>query len=265
MNSTRWQRRSLFFWRHITKAFLGVSPAPQLGRSKNFKRPIPCFSKTETSGPSTNTAKGSWTGSPRIFVIEVEKNFDLRPGDKEKLIEAAKFLGKKTFTDIYYDTEDFQLTTKDFWLRQRDGNWELKMPLNGTAANRDTDQYRELESEKEIALALELPGKSPLQKEIQDMGAKPFAAILTNRERYQKGNFHLDFDEMDFGFRTFEAELMVENESEIPAAEQKIIDFAREYGIDSAPGAGKVIEFLKLRHPAHYRALQKAGVIREHV
>ena len=197
-------------------------------------------------------------------MIEIEKNFDLHPGDKERLIEGAKFLNNKTFTDVYYDTEDFRLTAKDYWLRQRDGKWELKVPLNGTAANRETDQYRELEDQKEIARELELPGNAPFQKEIQNIGARPFATIVTNRKRYQKGDFHLDFDEMDFGFSTFEAELMIENEKDIPAAEQKIMDFAREYGIASTPGAGKVIVFIERNNLAHYNALLKSGVVREH-
>lgn len=197
-------------------------------------------------------------------MIEIEKNFDLRPGDKERLIKGAKFLEKKTFTDIYYDTDDFQLTTKDFWLRQRDGKWELKVPLNGTAVDRETDQYRELEDEKEIARALGLPGKAPLQKEIQDMGARSFATIVTNRERYRKGNFNLDFDEMDFGFSTFEAELMIENEDQIQETEQKIMDFAHEYEIDSTAGTGKVIVFIERNNPAHHKALLKSGIVRKH-
>ena len=69
---------------------------------------------------------------------------------------------------------------------------------------------------------------------------------------------------MDFGFSTFEAELMIENEKDIPAAEQKIMDFAREYGIASTPGAGKVIVFIERNNLAHYNALLKSGVVREH-
>ena len=34
------------------------------------------------------------------------------------------------FTDIYYDTANFDLTTKDFWLRKRESVFELKYPQN---------------------------------------------------------------------------------------------------------------------------------------
>lgn len=185
-------------------------------------------------------------------MIEVEKNFDLKPGDRERLIKGAKLIAKKTFTDIYYDAEDFRLTTKDYWLRQREGRWELKVPLGGTIQKKDTDQYRELEDEEEIKKAI---------------GAnwdllKPFAKIVTTRESWQKGEFHLDFDQMDFGYTTFEAEIMVRDEKDIPVAEEKIMAFAREYGIASTPGAGKVIVYIERNSFSHYRALLKAGVVR---
>jgi|SRR3989344_3674379 len=188
-------------------------------------------------------------------MIEIEKNFDLKPGDKERLIAGAKLIAEKTFTDIYYDASDFKLTTRDYWLRQREGRWELKVPINGTAANRALDTYREFENEEEIKKAIGSTWSM----------LKPFAKIVTKRESYQKGEFHLDFDEMDFGFSTFEVEIMVENEKDMPAAEKKIMDFAREHGIASAPGAGKVIVFLERTNPAHYQALLKAGVVREHI
>src|SRR3989338_7678628 len=95
-------------------------------------------------------------------MIEIEKNFDLKDSDKEKLIADATFLRKITLTDTYYDTKDFRLTTKDHWLRQRNGRFELKTPINGTATDRITDQYREIENDKEIINALSLPDDKPL-------------------------------------------------------------------------------------------------------
>ena len=185
-------------------------------------------------------------------MIEVEKNFDLKPGDKERLIQDAKLIAEKTFTDIYYDTADFRLTTKDYWLRQREGKWELKVPLSEAIRKKETDQYRELEDEEEIKRAI--GSRWGL--------LKPFAKIVTTRESWQKGKFHLDFDRMDFGYETFEAEIMVQDENDVSAAEKKIMDFARERGIASAPGAGKVIVYIQRNNPAHYQALLKAGVVR---
>ncbi len=186
------------------------------------------------------------------MIIEVEKNFDLNPGDKERLVAGAKLIAKKTFTDVYYDAADFRLTTKDYWLRQREGKWELKVPLGETIHKKETDQYREFEGEEEIKKII-----GP------DWGRlKPLARIVTIRESWQKGEFHLDFDEMDFGYTTFEAEIMIEDENDVHAAEKKIMGFARENGIASAPGAGKVIVFIQRNNLAHYQALLRAGVVR---
>ena len=47
-------------------------------------------------------------------MIEIEKNFDLKSGDKERIIKDAKFIGRRQFTDVYYDTQDYKLTISTF-------------------------------------------------------------------------------------------------------------------------------------------------------
>ncbi|MBI2475994.1 MAG: CYTH domain-containing protein [Candidatus Taylorbacteria bacterium] len=195
-------------------------------------------------------------------MIEVEKNFDLRPGDKERLIRNAEFVGRKSFTDVYYDTPNFSLTRRDYWLRTRNGKFELKVPLNQEGINsRKTDQYKELETDEEIARKLNLNVKAVLPAQLADKVYKPFATITTARETYRKGDFHLDFDETDFGFSTFEAELMVKDISEVSAAESKIIEFAKVHGISGTEAHGKVIEHIFRRNPEHYKVLLEAGVV----
>lgn len=195
-------------------------------------------------------------------MIEVERNFDLNPGDKEKLIVDAVFLGKKEFEDIYYDNASFELTLKDFWLRKRSGKWELKVPLNKETADvRETDQYKELDDESEIADSLGLPS-GDLSESLAKANYFPFATLVTSRESYNKGDFHLDFDVVDFGYTTFEAELLVETEDEITMAEKKILEFARENNIPEHKGKGKVVVYLQRFKPEHYEALVKAGVVK---
>ncbi len=196
-------------------------------------------------------------------MIEVEKNFDLRPGDKERLIENAEFVGRKSFTDVYFDTPDFSLTSRDYWLRTRDGKFELKVPLNKEGiGNRKTDQYRELDTDEEIARKLNLNVKAVLLAQLTDKGYRPFATINTTRETYHKGDFHLDFDEMDFGFSTFEAELMVKDISEVLATESKILEFAEVHGISGTEAHGKVIEYIIRKDPEHYKVLLAKGVVK---
>ena len=197
-------------------------------------------------------------------MIEVEKNFDLRPGDKERLIQGAHLIAEKRFTDVYYDTSDYKLTGNDYWLRQRDGRWELKVPLSTKGIHeRSTDQYRELETETEIAHELSLQIKKNLAEALETSGFEAFASIVTTRESFQKGDFHLDFDEMDFGFTTFEVELMVATLDEVNSAEKRIIDFSTEHSIASTVGHGKVIEYILRHNPAHYALLIAKGIVRE--
>ncbi len=196
-------------------------------------------------------------------MIEVEKNFDLRSGDKERLIAGANLVSKKTFTDVYWDSPDYRLTAKDYWLRQRDGKWELKVPMNSERIDkRATDQYRELETEEEIIAELKLAIGSRVHDAVRSAGYAPLATIVTHRETYQKDGFHLDFDEMDFGYTTFEAELMVQNPEEVQGAEKRIMEFARAYDIAATASHGKVIEYLFRYKPEHYSALVKSGVVR---
>ena len=193
-------------------------------------------------------------------MIEVEKNFAVTPEDKKRLVVGAVFLAKKVLTDVYYDSADYALTGNDFWLRTRNGKFELKVPRNaGPIRERITDQYEELETDGEIADALHLPREEPLGVALSEKKIIPFATIVTTREQYQKGDFHLDFDEMDFGFAAFEVELMVKTPAEIPAAEKRVVEFGAAHSLNPE-SAGKVIEYIRRFRPAHFTFLQSRGV-----
>lgn len=193
-------------------------------------------------------------------MIEVEKNFAVGPEDKKRLIDGATFLVKKVFTDVYYDSPDYTLTGRDFWLRTREGKFELKVPQNvGHIKDRITDQYEELETDAEIVRALNLSLNIPLTEALHAQNIAPFATITTTREQYHKDDFHLDFDEMDFGFTAFEVELMVKTPEEIPAAEARILAFGTAHHLNPQ-SAGKVIEYLRRFSPAHLAFLQSRGV-----
>lgn len=194
------------------------------------------------------------------MIIEVEKSFAVGPEDKKRLTAGATFLAKKTFTDVYYDSSDYALTGKDFWLRTREGKFELKISQNTRRIqDRITDQYEELETDAEIARVLNLPVHLSLAKALRAANITPFATITTTREQYQKGDFHLDFDGVDFGFTAFEVELMVKTHEDIPAAEARILAFGAAHRLNPQ-SAGKVIEYLRRFCPAHLAFLQSRGI-----
>ncbi len=196
-------------------------------------------------------------------MIEVEKNFSLKPGDKERLIQGAELVSNKTFTDVYFDDKEYSLTTRDFWLRKRGDRFELKVPLNTAGGREITDRYRELETDAEIAQELKLNAQKSLPDAMTEAGYKPIATITTQREHYKKGDFNMDFDEVkEMNFATFEPELMVAEPEDIPKAEERLEEFAKEYGL-SAATHGKVVEYIRRNNPEQYAALGRSGVLRE--
>lgn len=194
-------------------------------------------------------------------MIEVEKKFILKPKDTARLIKGSDFLNEKTFTDIYYDSADFALTTKDMWLRQRDGRFELKFPLNESDSVRVLDQYEEYETEEEISRILNFSYPGDFNKNLQIHKYQPFVTLVTTRKKYKKGEFIIDLDIIDFGYSIGEIELMVNDKSQIQAASDKIIVFAKENDLELTAVRGKVVEYLRRNNPEHHQALVSAGVV----
>lgn len=194
-------------------------------------------------------------------MIAVEKKFLIKENDISKLLVGAEFLNEKKFTDTYWDTSNYSLTTADFWLRSRDGRFELKVPMLG-GGERVIDQYEELESDKQISGKLNLP-RGILEEELRKNDYKPFATITTLRKKYRKDGFIIDIDELDFGYNIVEIELMVNDKKEIDNAIQKILSFANSHNLSVGQVRGKIVEYLKRNNPKHHKALVDAGIARE--
>jgi len=208
-------------------------------------------------------------------MIEVEKTLPFDEAARARLVSGAEFLHEKKLVDTYYDHNDLRLTTSDRWLRERNGRFELKLPVEGGFRG-PADRYEELETDGEIARALDLPDnrhtlsdrtkcgatERTLREELVRADYLPFGTITTTRTTYQKGGFTLDFDATDSGFAAVEIELMVNNTAETEAAAQKILAFALAHGLEDKPLNGKVVEYIRTHRPAHFAALQKAGVVR---
>jgi len=195
-------------------------------------------------------------------MIEVERKFKPTLENKQQLIKGAEFIGEKVMKDVYYDTKNWSLSTKDFWLRLRNNKWELKMPLHGLGINkRKMDQYNELENENEIRNILKIPLNKTLLEDLETNNYYCIASITTIRRKFKKDDFTIDLDSMDFGYEVGEVELMVQNESEMNMAMKRILNFIHEYGLEIVPVRGKVLEYINRNNPKHYHALEKSGVI----
>lgn len=175
-------------------------------------------------------------------MIEVEKKFTLKAHDKKRLLKGAQFIGETVNHDVYCDTKDFSLAKKDWWLRLRNAEWELKVPIRSVSGGQraqTTTQYTELSTEKEIEEKLGIPLNS----------FHPFASFITHREKYAKEGFHIDLDRTDFEFEIAEIELMVATEEQAQEASSRIIEFAKRHKLSQKPAQGKVMEYLRRFKP----------------
>lgn len=60
-------------------------------------------------------------------MIEVEKKFKPTEEQLNAMVTGAEFLCEKVLHDVYYDYPDYRMFKKDVRLRNRNGNFELKI------------------------------------------------------------------------------------------------------------------------------------------
>ena len=191
-------------------------------------------------------------------MIEVEKKFILENKDLKRLISEAEFISTNEFTDVYYDDQDYSLTKNDIWLRSRSDRFELKFPVLSEAAHSFINLYDEIYNEPEMCTKLKIEFRKSLEHSLKSSGYNPFCSIITTRTKYKKDNFIIDIDRVDFGYQLAEIELQVSSEKEVEEASNKIINFAKSYGLKIKPIRGKVIEYIRRNNPNHFEALKSA-------
>jgi adenylate cyclase class IV len=199
-------------------------------------------------------------------MIEVEKKFSLNEIQEAKLIDSAVFDSEIIIKDSYYDKPNYELTTKSFWLRNRNGKFELKTP-SGNNAERGTDHYHEITTDEEIKSILNLPIDTPLETALSTTGYSSFCSFQTTRRKYKNGDFNIDIDLVDYGdnflYQVAEIEIIAKDDK-AKEAEEAIINFAKKLDLDFKIVRGKVINYLFNKKPEHYKTLELAGVLRKY-
>jgi len=230
--------------------------------------------------------------------VEVESKFEFSDQDVERIATLAVPMGVKQFTDRYFDRgSDFALTTRDMWLRQRAGKWELKTSVlsvseqqrerqrhQGRSNNVTATQYREYEDPREIHNILASLGlisnkgaqdcdESPetasdgreLSAALDSGGIVEFCALTTTRTSFCfRDVLRIDLDvAAPGGYRVGELEMMVRDDAEeISNAREKIMSLACELGLTIRPSMrGKVLQFIFLNRPEHWRLLEESGLL----
>ncbi|KAG7317686.1 hypothetical protein KOW79_018721 [Hemibagrus wyckioides] len=221
--------------------------------------------------------------------VEVERKFVCDSHILEKLKDiGAVCLGQYEFKDQYLDTADFTLTLKDFWLRKREGSWELKRPTSSnpntkTRAQDVCTNYREITDVLHIrAELMSIMGiyaepttdscdkdvHAEFEKWLQDMNLECFAEYTTVRCSYalecevEDQRVRVDLDQADFGYCVGEIEVLVSEGVETASTMQSIEKTAQKLGLGGEQKAqGKMEVYLQRFRPDHYAALLKAHVL----
>ncbi len=194
-------------------------------------------------------------------MIEVERKFFLNDSARQKLLSGAEFIEEFIIQDTYYDSPDYRLTTNNWWLRQRNDHFELKIAIRSESDVNDVTRYEEVDHEEKIRKLLKLPAIESFTDTLLKGGYKPFCSWQNTRKKYSKQGFTIDIDSVDWGHEVVEVELMVVDHSQTEQAAAKIMAFAQANDLDLKPIYGKVPEFLRRFNRAHFNELIKAKVI----
>ncbi len=180
-------------------------------------------------------------------MIEVEKKF--QPTDEQfaQMLEGAEFLGDKTLHDLYFDFHDYRLIRADNRLRRRNNGWELKLG-GGSGVAQEIETEAEIQAYFGIAVSIDEFAKENLIEAVN---------FTNQRKKYSKNGFAIDVDSMDFGYKLVEIELLVESPGDVAQAEQKILDFVRQFGIEHKEMPAKREEYFRIKKPEVYELLYK--------
>ncbi|XP_073687286.1 thiamine-triphosphatase isoform X2 [Garra rufa] len=203
------------------------------------------------------------------MTVEVERKFVCDAEVMGKLQDiGAKCIGQRQFRDQYFDSPDFILTLKDFWLRCREGLWELKCPaVSGTTPDNDTEtlctRYREITS---FPLIQSEVGRIIKEHTAEGSESNSSQKFKTERCSYmlerETGAVRVDLDQADFGYCVGEIEVLVPEGGDMNAALQRITSIAEELGLSCEKKVkGKMDVYLQRYRPEHYAKLLSAHIL----
>lgn len=193
-------------------------------------------------------------------MIEVEIKVHVTQAQANLLIKDAQLRSQTSFVDAYYDSEDFRLTTNGMWLRQRNNQFELKMPAtkDGSFHIGKNIPMHEITDEKKIRNLLDLPIERPLVEALASAGYVVLYRFTNTRQTYIKDGFHIDFDRADFGDLIYclcEVETIVESPDQTDQALESLYAFVKQHGISTERAEGKLGYYIRVKNPKHYYAM----------
>jgi thiamine-triphosphatase len=197
--------------------------------------------------------------------IEVEKKYAADDG-VEVITERVLALGGAEqgsiqFTDTYFDTVNCELTAHDVWLRKRDAQWEIKVPIEGDEKRSGGERsvFREVEGPERCLLELkELLGVEETTGSVQSDDAydsphlldefmnrkniAPFASFSTVRKKLTLDGAAVDIDAASFGHTVVEVEVLCKGVDEIDNATELVEATAKKLNLKDIGATGGKLE-----------------------
>jgi adenylate cyclase class IV len=201
-------------------------------------------------------------------MIEIELKFKPTKQQKEEMIKDLVFVSEEIFHDVYYDKNDYSLSTNDIWLRSRNDIFMLKKPLTVNSAclkKQNNSPKKEITDLNDIRNELNLSDDKhlDLHEQLIDCGIYDIYKYKNHRYKYKKAEFIIDFDHAIFpdGFEceVCEIEMIIENDMEVEAAIDKIETFAAAYGMQVENVKARLIEYIERINYKHYALLQETS------
>ncbi|KAM6900797.1 thiamine-triphosphatase [Xenentodon cancila] len=221
--------------------------------------------------------------------VEVERKFLCNAGTMKTLEEFGVCVGQQQFHDQYFDTEKFELTLRDMWLRKRKGCWELKCPTSTVIESEETtgeqsraaalcSHYKEITSFPEIHQRVKEVIKdvcedretelAPSQEDeswLSKLNLVCFAAFTTVRRSFtleEEEGVRIDLDQADFGYHVGEIEVLIPEGGDLQSAQEKIRNTAQKLGLSEDKRVeGKMNVYLRRYHPEHYAKLLSVHIL----
>jgi adenylate cyclase class IV len=180
-------------------------------------------------------------------MIEVEKKFQPTEEQLESMIKDSQFVSDKILKDFYYDYPDYRLFKNKTYFRNRNGNFELKIgddEVEGVC--------EEIENEEDIKKYFKTDKPLP---EFIDENLFEIIKWECHRIKYKQGDFSIDIDDLNFGFKCVEIEKMVEGPEEVAKAHADIINFTKKYDFEVKDISPKRKAYFKALKPEVYKQL----------
>ncbi len=134
------------------------------------------------------------------------------------------------------------------YLRTRNGKFELKIKKPSG----------EIKIEQEVEDVEEIKKYFKTNKNLEDFTKEDmivFYEYVNNRKKYKKEDFIIDLDNLDFGYSLVEVELLVDDESFVDEAVEKIKTLVESCGIEMKETTSKRRMYIKTVKPELYETL----------